>query len=407
MRIDKPTLVSRVAKTLRESMQHREYVGELPSLRLLARQLGVSIPTLRAAERVLAQEGLLSLRQGKTVTILGSASARKRTGSSRRVGIIYKEYLENHHFLFALESLLHQADYTSLRFRETRLLLAGRGERLRRLLADAPVDHWLLISSSEVVQKQAQDLGANTFLIGSNFPGIEIPSIDIAQKAIGRHAASLILRESHSSIGLLLPARPAAGDDLTLAGFRLRMAETDARLTEFPCSPDSEDLLAQLKKAFRQAERPTAFFSLRKNFSLAALTWMLREGISVPGEITLLNRDYCELLAACSPSIGGYRVQETTQAERAIRSALNYFESGQVKTRHARIFPEFVPGETLSRSPRPSPNRLAILPPAAQKSSFQTVAILPPRAKRQASAAPALFHEAERNQTGRFQATPP
>ena len=60
-----PSRHDQVAAVLREMIQSELKPGDpLPSVRDLMKALGVSMPTVRAGQAILASEGLLEMRQG-------------------------------------------------------------------------------------------------------------------------------------------------------------------------------------------------------------------------------------------------------------------------------------------------------------------------------------------------------
>ncbi len=70
-----PSRHDRVAAVLREMIQSELKPGDpLPSVRDLMKALGVSMPTVRAGQAILASEGLLEVRQGRGVFVAEHAS---------------------------------------------------------------------------------------------------------------------------------------------------------------------------------------------------------------------------------------------------------------------------------------------------------------------------------------------
>lgn len=72
-----PRLAENVAQSLREQYVDKSATGAaLPTVRELASKLGVSVPTVRAAQALLAQRGLLSIRKGSGVYVAGASQPR-------------------------------------------------------------------------------------------------------------------------------------------------------------------------------------------------------------------------------------------------------------------------------------------------------------------------------------------
>ena len=62
--ITRPKALDLAAAALRRELQEQRFAGPLPGSRVLAKHLGVSPPTVAAALRCLAEEGLL-VREGR------------------------------------------------------------------------------------------------------------------------------------------------------------------------------------------------------------------------------------------------------------------------------------------------------------------------------------------------------
>lgn len=85
-----PQLAQRAAKHIADRILASTVAGtRLPSVRQLAAMLGVSVPTVRAAQALLAQEGRLAIRHGS-----GTFASERRHG--RQIGILSELNLLDH-----------------------------------------------------------------------------------------------------------------------------------------------------------------------------------------------------------------------------------------------------------------------------------------------------------------------
>jgi DNA-binding LacI/PurR family transcriptional regulator len=253
-----------------------------------------------------------------------------------------------------VETLLEDQGYQILHIAENKLAHVRKGQALKNHFGNRSITGWLLCSATESTQRLAQELGVSAFVVGTAYPGIHLPSIDLQFDTVGTHAALQLLRRGHSRFLTVSPTYRGLGDQLTIDAFQTEVTRAlpqgEASITSIWLRHPKDSFVTDLVRAFRREQKPTAIFSTSRGASLTAFTWLLSTGHRIPADVSFLNRDYSSTLARCVPSLGGYFVDPRTHSRRIARTAAQFFAAGHVKTQQNRLFPEFRPGETLAQA---------------------------------------------------------
>lgn len=209
---------------------------------------------------------------------------------------------------------------------------------------------YLLALTSLRIQEWFVANGIPSLILGSAFPGIQIPSIECDYPALGRHAAGTLLGKGHRNIAMVLPEEPLAGDLETERAFRNEVERDGSvarqcRLIRY--SPEPGDLLKKWGRLRKEDLTVTAAFSLYPAAALAILTQLLSQQIAVPQEISMLCRDGDPLCKWIHPRLAHYQLPLKQFASRLSNLVLQLVESGSLPMRHTAIMPDLDPGDSL------------------------------------------------------------
>jgi DNA-binding LacI/PurR family transcriptional regulator len=94
---------------------------------------------------------------------------------------------------------------------------------------------------------------------------------------------------------------------------------------------------------------PTAFLVARANAALAFTSELIRRGINVPDQASVISRDSDHFLDYFSPSISRYARDPELHARMVARLLVQAASGGVRSGRKVRIVPEFLPGGSLGR----------------------------------------------------------
>src|SRR5512135_330383 len=225
----KSSLVAQTAAILKERIQSGEWHKWLPGEHELCAQLRVARMTLRGALAQLERAGLVRARQGKRREIM--ARRRRATpGSSGRVLLLTPvplNMLSQLHVFCAneLREALETAGFHFEIHAERGVYGHGSGAGLERLIKQLRPAGSILVSSTEKMQLWFSRRRVPCVIWGSKHPGVELPSVDKAYRAVCRHAVGLFLGRGYRRLVLLNPQLGAAGDLESEEGFREGVAQ--------------------------------------------------------------------------------------------------------------------------------------------------------------------------------------
>ena len=189
------SLVAQTAACLRAGIAAGRWRDWLPAERALARELSVGRNTLRRALAALEGANLLRPEPGRGHRLTGRPR-RPRGATAATVGMLIP-----HAFGQLRPTTIEWID----RLREK---LADQGTRLQvhaapacygkrpaaalaRICDRQPAECWVPVLSTEPMQEWFATQSRPCVVAGSNFPGIDLPSVDLDHAATARHAAGV------------------------------------------------------------------------------------------------------------------------------------------------------------------------------------------------------------------------
>ncbi len=348
-RVQRFSLINQAADLLRQQLAQGAWSGQLPGERLLADQLGVSRPTLRAALLQLQNEGLLAIQHGRPTAILSPPPA--AAVRARQVNLLSPVPLREMPPLMVcwideLRERLAAADHF-LELVVRRAAFAARGEHaLSQLCRQGPEAVWLLYLSGARMQKWFAAQRLPCLVAGSTYPGVVLPSIDLDYRAICRHAAGLLLGKGRRQPALILPEPQAPGDAESEQGFGEAFAGREARPLILRHDGSRASLCACVRDALRARRPVDGFVVARSAHALTVLTLLQNEGLQVPADAAVIARDDDAFLQHAVPEVARYTSDPREWARRVTRLTLDLI-AGATASAPVRLMPEFVRGGTL------------------------------------------------------------
>lgn len=346
-------LAVEAAAHLRARLQAGAWKTQLPGEQTLARQLQVGRNTVRAALAILEAEGLLVNRTGcRRQLVAPAAPAPVRVRSALLLQGLPQASLPASTLLWmdALRCRLEARGWKLEVRVEPAVYRRAPNRPLEALAAEHPQAVWILHRSTAAMQAWFERRGLQAVLAGSRHAGISLPLVDTDYRAASRHAAGRFLALGHRRLAVLQSRERLAGDAESLAGFREGAGTASLDLITHGDAPD--EVVAALQRRLTQPQPPTALFVLRAEHAATALTWLLRQGIAVPRQLSLLVRDDEPFLGHLHPEPARYRRSPEAYAHKLARLVTALGTGGGIRQREQRLIPAFLPGQTLGPAPR-------------------------------------------------------
>ncbi len=352
--LHRPSLAEQAAEVLRAALRDGLWVDRIPGERELSKQLNISRPTLRAALEQLRLEGWLKNSPGQQRVIVRRAS-KKLSPRSQIVGLLTPLPLQEVPpfalcWMDKLRELLVAAGF-QLEIHSGRRWYARSPQKdLAALTHQMPAAAWVLFVANERMQRWFAASGLPGVLSGSPHSGVELPSVDFDYRAVCRHAAGQFLARGHQRIALLMQASGAAGDQESEAGFlEAFQTRNGASVTPMVVSHDgtAEGIRRVLDTLLGAREAPTAFLVGRSMPALMVASDLMRRGIRVPRDASVIARDSDHFLEFFSPPLARYRANPDIHARRLARLVIQLARGAACSPRATRIMPAFSAGESL------------------------------------------------------------
>lgn len=345
------SLVSQTAEVLEDLLRRGEWRNFLPGERLLSERLQVSRSTLHIALQLLKRGGLLRPAARHRTCIVGAPS--NRTIRSAIVGVLLNQPLEMVHsttalWLLQLQHHLH-LDGFDLRIHDDRPLRRQRGsKRLDALVRITHAECWVLFGPTERIQRWFASRGIRALVIGTTEPVAGLSGLSVDHRAACRHAAGSLLRFGHRRIGLLLPSSMVAENTPSERGFREAFENhPDALPLTFQHDGTVPGLRHGLDLAFQSRTPPTALLVGQSRHAATAAGDLLRRGLRIPEDVSLISRDYDPFLECMVPPITSYRYSWSAVAKRIARLVTGFAQCGAFPRRPVVVIPSRCEGESV------------------------------------------------------------
>ena len=346
------SLPDQVVTVIRDGIAAGRWTAELPSERILGKELQVSRMTLRKALAQLARErwikpGGRGRAHGIRRRAAASPSPRGRTVrlltpySWMNMGSAAGTLIEG------LNERLGAAGYCVEIERRPAVFDRHRPNELRRLDSQPDTAGWILFFATEAMQRWFAACGRPCIVFGRTYEGVQLSSIFADLEAVARHGAGLLVWRGHRDLVYLIADFTSLNDRLASAAFvqEARRLGASARVVTHPA--DMPALRPVLDDILSGRPRPTGIFSSCPEHCLTILCHLQNAGLRVPGDAAIICGwdDLC--LHYSIPTIAHYCQEDAKAGRKAAALLLDQFKHGPGKIRTVRIMPEFVSGGTL------------------------------------------------------------
>lgn len=346
-------LSSQVADALRKALNRGQWTKVLPSERQLGEQFHVSRPTVRAALHILAKEKRITASKGQRPRIV-SPQITSPPGHSGKVLLVTHELL-SHFSASVYQGISEMQTYLSKHGLSCELFVCNRrglATQLRKLEKHIKLNGitcCVLATAQKEVQEWFASKALPALVLGSCHPSVSLPSFDVEHRSVSRHAAGILLSKGHERLALIVPASQGPGDKASVQGFLEAFKLSPVTFTPKIVYHDgsASNISKQVNALFKSAHPPTGLIVTNSKCVLMVLVQLLRKGILVPENVSLIARDQDAVFNELTPRIAHYAFDINTYTKRLARLILHLVNQKQLPLEPNLIFPQFMPGGTV------------------------------------------------------------
>ena len=349
------SLSAQAAAVMRKSIADGLWRDYLPSERRLCELFHISRPTIRAAIHLLAKERLISVRQGCRNQVL--ARSRRPAADRNRLVLIITAEPAGHMTISTSQSIsemkLHLAEqgFTSEIMVCPSQAAGAQRRKLDAFIRQNRVFCCVLVSVSRELQQWFSAQSIPALVLGSCHPGVKLPSLDVYHRAVCPHATGLLLGKGHRNIALVVPHSGVAGYLVSEKGFNEAIAQHGRRdqikSTIVRHNGTAQSITAKLDALFYSKHVPTALLVAKPLHVFIVIIYLLKHGLTVPGTVSFIARDYDHVFESVSPIISHYYLPNDTFARRCSQMMVRLINHGTLPTEPVLISPRYVAGETV------------------------------------------------------------
>ncbi len=351
------SLAAQAADSISKAIADGTWREYLPSERRLCELLRVSRPTIRTALRVLADTGLLEIRQGRRNRLLTQPRRQSHRSQSRLIGLvtpvpISRLGVDTFRLFSEMRAHLSEHGFTT----EVLVCQAHSARAQRRKLEEFVRQNrvlcCVLLSVSKDLQQWFTDHSVPALVLGSCHDEVKLPSLDLDYRSVCRHAGGIFLSKGHRRMALVVPHSGVAGDLASEAGFMESIQlnrHIDARASIVRHNGTAQSISTKLDALFNSAHAPTALLVAKPQHVFIVILYLLKRGLTVPDTVSFIARDHDHIFETVSPPIAHYTLSEDTFPHRLSRLMLQMVSHGNLEAESNLIFPKYFPGGTVKQ----------------------------------------------------------
>lgn len=347
------SLVAQTVDSLCQGIKSGHWQQHLPGERELCESLQVSRRTLRSALDELQRRGWVEVPARQRRLIKLPRTKKAAITSKKIVAVLMPGTFLSlpSRITFVMDTLRSQltAAGCEVQFHVHPACYTAHPERaLARFVAEHPATVWLILSAQEPMQRWFASQPISCLILGSCAPGINLPSVDVDHHAACLHAGGMLWRKGHRHIAMVLFKGVYGGDIASEEGLRESLKDklgTSLQILRHDHQTDT--LCAQLDEAMRSPRPPTAFLVGGATQVITVMMHLMRRGLRIPKDVTVISRDNDPILDATRPTVARYAVEPAQLAHRITLAVRQLAETNTVPANAIRLLPTFIPGESV------------------------------------------------------------
>jgi DNA-binding LacI/PurR family transcriptional regulator len=352
--IHRLSLPEQVAACLREDIQRGRWGDHFPGEVQLATELVVSRNTARRALQVLEKEGLV-VRRGlglsRRITPAGTAMASQRP---LRIAILRNDSLleDNPQTAFILADILRSLEssgYSAHECKKTQADLRNDVPQMSRQLVAAAADAWVVEAGSRPLLEWCASQQMPCLALYGRTEGLQIARTGPDAASAYAAATRQLIALGHRRIVLIVREEfrrpPVGGCELAFLS-ELKAHGIPVSGYNLPGWEESPAGFEQLIDSLFRTTPPTAVIVDETCWFIAALGFLVRRGIRVPEQVSLVAGEGVPILDMCWPRFAQMRWDNKLIVRRVVRW-VDAVRKGNPDRKIINIPARFVPGGSI------------------------------------------------------------
>ena len=290
------SVVEQIADHLRQGFRNGHWCGELPGVRSLVRELGVSKDTVETAIHLLESEGCLqSEGPGRRKQIIISRDLEGET-KSLRVGVLLSDPLKliNLHaqqMMLDVIRRIENAGHTCFTVERSMAELGFKVPRIARMIDSAKADAWVAYSPRRDTLEWFLGRSIPVLAVGGSFSGLPVASTATTIDQAIRDSVGALHQLGHHRIVAITPESwRIPVPSLTGNSFLDALEECGISPTSYhmPAWEQSAEGLGKLLDSLFLITPPTALIFVNPATYVAALEFFGPKGIRIPRDLSVI-----------------------------------------------------------------------------------------------------------------------
>ena len=344
--------IEQVAEHLRQEMMRGKWRREIPGREELAAEFGVNSKTVEAALRLLEIKGILipqgAGRRRKIANLSSSAPP------ALQIKIMLYEQLDRSesYYVETFHQLTALGHVTT--FAEKSLHDLGMDvKRVAGYVKNNPADAWVVVGGSREILEWFAEQTVPVFAQFGRCSEIPIARVEVNKVSAQTEAVRKLISLGHRRIVMLARSERRKPNPGTSEQAFLDDLKSHGITTGNYHLPDWEDNIAGFHRCLESlfgATPPTALFISEASHFIATQQHLVRMGIVIPRDVSLICRDPNMAFSWCVPAISHIN-WNSQHVVRSILKWANRVARGKDNRKQTLIHAEFIEGGTIGPAP--------------------------------------------------------
>ena len=352
--LQRVSLPERVAAHLREGIRQGRWSDQFPGEQQLTSELDVSRHTVRRALQILEKEGVLGGRghgRCRGITAAGAAAAFQRP---LRVNILRHDarLTDNPQTSMVLIEIMHSLENAGHQvsfLKKSQIELRHDVARLTRHLAETPADAWVVECGSHPLLEWCASQPTPCLALYGRTGGLPLARTGPDAVPAYRAATRQLIALGHRRIVLIVREgfRRPTPEGCELAFLEeLKAHGIPTGVYNLPDWEENSEGFNRLMESLFETTPPTALIIDETCWFIAALAFLVRRGIRVPEQVSLVSGDCETILDVCHPRFAHMRWDNSFIVRWVVRW-VDAVRKGKADRKTINISAEFVPGGSI------------------------------------------------------------